>query len=78
MLEVWRRSMASRLPAFILGLVVFLTMAPFATSAGAEPRYAWRDMLDAAGASRFRRLALLQRRKLLVVIEDRPEQVTAF
>ena len=30
MLEVWRRSMASRLPAIILGLVVFLTTAPFA------------------------------------------------
>jgi hypothetical protein len=42
-LEVWRRSMSNGLPAFILGLVVFLTTAPFATSAGAEPGYAWRD-----------------------------------
>jgi hypothetical protein len=43
MLEVRRRSMANRLLALSLGLVVFLATAPFAISAGAEPRYAWRD-----------------------------------
>src|SRR6185503_17017676 len=43
MLEARLHSMANKLPAFILGLVVFLPTAPFAISAGSEPRYAWRD-----------------------------------
>jgi hypothetical protein len=41
MLEVWLRSMSNGLPAF--ALAVLLAMASFATFAGAEPRYAWRD-----------------------------------
>ncbi len=41
MLEVWLRSMSNRLPALILAAL--LVTVPFVGSAGAEPRYAWRD-----------------------------------